>query len=187
MTADEFWQAIGEAAHPDPYRHAERVVARLAKGDVDDIIDFDLHWTQARSRAYTAPLWGAATLIQRRPVLDDAFEYFRAWLVLQGQQAYDRAVADPDSLADVIRCDDGLAPSFEGCPAYDAWLIATGSLHDPESWDAWVRAAEARHGAYGALPDLAGRLEDDADGEASRQRLLRLSTLFAADGRARPQ
>jgi hypothetical protein len=186
MTADEFWQAIGETVHPDPYRHAQRVVARLRQGDVDDIIDFDLHWTQAQSRAYTASLWDAARLIQRHPVLDDAFEYFRAWLVLQGPQVFDRAVADPDSLADVIHPDDRLDRSFEGCPAYDAWAIATGSAHDPESWDAWVRAAEARHGAYVALPDLEGRLEDDGDGDALRRRLPRLSTLFPEDGGARP-
>jgi hypothetical protein len=32
---------------------------------------------------------------------DDGFDYFRSWLMLQGRETFGRAVAAPDSLADL--------------------------------------------------------------------------------------
>lgn len=34
---------------------------------------------------------------------DDGFEYFRAWLISRGKKVYEKAMADPDTLAEV--CD----------------------------------------------------------------------------------
>ncbi|RYD33126.1 MAG: DUF4240 domain-containing protein, partial [Verrucomicrobiaceae bacterium] len=43
---------------------------------------------------------------------DDAFSDFRATLISQGQEIYERALADPDSLADVDYGED--EPCYEG-------------------------------------------------------------------------
>ena len=63
---------------------------------------------------------------------DDGFEYFRGWLILQGREVFERAVADPDSLAEVpavravaaevgdLECEEALGI------AHDAYLKATG-------------------------------------------------------------
>lgn len=55
---------------------------------------------ELRARSYQVDLWGAAYLINGG-CSDDGFEYFRGWLMAQGRDVFERAVADPDSLADV--------------------------------------------------------------------------------------
>ena len=51
--------------------------------------------------AYTWDLWGAAYLINGG-CSDDGFAYFRSWLISRGRAAYEEAVRDPDSLADLV-------------------------------------------------------------------------------------
>jgi len=43
MTRDEFWEHIRTTRRTDPHAHVERLVKRLAKLPVEDILDFD-HW-----------------------------------------------------------------------------------------------------------------------------------------------
>ena len=43
-------------------------------------------------------MWGAAYVIHGG-CSDDGFEYFRRWLISRGRKAYEAALADPDSLA----------------------------------------------------------------------------------------
>jgi hypothetical protein len=45
-------------------------------------------------------LWAAAYVINGG-CSDDGFDYFRAWLMLQGQGTFGQAVADLDSPADL--------------------------------------------------------------------------------------
>lgn len=51
-------------------------------------------------RAHHWPLWGAAYVIHGG-CSDDTFADFRASLISRGQAAFERALADPDSLAGV--------------------------------------------------------------------------------------
>jgi len=48
--------------------------------------------------SYRVDLWGAAYLINGG-CSDDAFEYFRGWLIVQGRGTYERIVADPPILS----------------------------------------------------------------------------------------
>jgi hypothetical protein len=50
------------------------------------------------ARAYTWDLWAAAYVINGG-CSDDGFEYFRAWLISRGSDTFEKALADPDSLA----------------------------------------------------------------------------------------
>ena len=45
-------------------------------------------------------LWGAAYLINGG-CSDDGFDHFRGWLMTQGREVFARAVAEPDSLAEL--------------------------------------------------------------------------------------
>jgi hypothetical protein len=58
-------------------------------------------WLQvAVAEGYTSGLYAASYLVNGGGSLD-GFYYFRAWLVFQGRMAHRRAIAEPDSLADV--------------------------------------------------------------------------------------
>lgn len=48
----------------------------------------------------TGGSWQAAYLINGG-CSDDGFEYFRGWLLTQGREVFERAVALPDTLADL--------------------------------------------------------------------------------------
>lgn len=124
MTADEFWDHIRATRRRDPEEHVERLVARLAKLPADEISAFGRVWYERLAAAYTNRLWGAAYLINGG-CSDDGFEYFRNWLMLQGRRVYEAALADPDTLADVVWEPD--EAEHECYPAQDAYARATGA------------------------------------------------------------
>src|SRR5689334_7085608 len=105
MTRKQFWAHIRATRRIEPEAHVERLVNRLAKLPVNDILDFNHWWDIALSEAYLWDLWGAAYLINGG-ASDDGFEYFCRWLILQGQGVFENAVKTPDSLADVVDPDE---------------------------------------------------------------------------------
>jgi len=54
-------------------------------------------------KAYIAELWDVAFILASGwGCSDDGFEYFRAWLIGQGKDVYEKALSDPESLVDVV-------------------------------------------------------------------------------------
>ena len=51
--------------------------------------------------SYRHPLWAAAYLVNGG-CSDDGFEYFRRWLIGQGEAVYTAALRDPESLLSVV-------------------------------------------------------------------------------------
>src|SRR5262245_38625607 len=103
MHADDFWRIIDRVHASNPDDMDARCEALRA--ELEQLSDFDLksfieHFDGADARAYDWKLWGAAYLIQGG-CSDDAFSDFRATLISMGRNFYERALADPDSLADV--------------------------------------------------------------------------------------
>ncbi len=114
MNTDEFWQLI-DTVHRDSRgdmdRKCELLKIRLEAMDEPELQSFDHHFSTMNAAAYTWPLWGAAYVMEGG-CSDDAFIDFRATLISQGRAVYERALADPDSLADVDYDEDG--PCYEG-------------------------------------------------------------------------
>ncbi|MFF2651885.1 DUF4240 domain-containing protein [Streptomyces sp. NPDC058045] len=104
MDETEFWEIVDgtrEAAGGDPEDHADLLVQRLAQSDPDAVLDFARHFEARYNRAYRWDLWGAAWVLLGG-ASDDAFEYFRCWLIGQGREVFEGALHDPDSLADLL-------------------------------------------------------------------------------------
>ncbi|MEU6821233.1 DUF4240 domain-containing protein [Streptomyces atriruber] len=104
MDETEFWEIVDstrEAAGGDPEDHAELLVERLLQSDPDSVLDFARHFEARYNRAYRWDLWGAAWVLLGG-ASDDAFDYFRCWLIGQGREVFEGAVHDPDSLADLL-------------------------------------------------------------------------------------
>jgi hypothetical protein len=148
----------------------------VADRPAEEIIEFQRRFVQVRDSAYRNPLWGAAHLIEGG-CGDDGFRDFRAGLVLQGRERFTRAVADPDSLADlpvVVRMATEDA-GWLGCEdmnfaARTAYARREGEI---DTFDAAVKAsAEARR------PEPLGAAWDFDDEAATRARLPRLAALF---------
>ncbi|QIP88743.1 DUF4240 domain-containing protein [Streptomyces sp. Tu 2975] len=104
MDETEFWEIIDstrEAAEGDPEEHAELLVERLLQLDPDSVLDFARHFEARYNRAYHWDLWGAAAVLLGG-ASDDAFDYFRCWLIGQGRETFESAVHEPDALAELL-------------------------------------------------------------------------------------
>ncbi|MFI6488241.1 DUF4240 domain-containing protein [Streptomyces sp. NPDC050564] len=104
MDETEFWELVDttrEAAEGDPEEQADLLVERLVQLDPDAVLDFARHFEARYNRAYRWDLWGAAWVLLDG-ASDDAFDFFRCWLIGQGREVFEGAVHDPDSLADLL-------------------------------------------------------------------------------------
>jgi Protein of unknown function (DUF4240) len=115
MPADQFWQIIERTGPSDHTLDAQMDVLRatLRELSLEDIISFEVAFRRYLNNAYAWDLWGAACVINGG-CSDDGFEYFRRWLVSRGRDVYERALADPDSLAELqAQLDPNRAWEFE--------------------------------------------------------------------------
>jgi hypothetical protein len=89
-----FWKVIEDAYRPDPIDHFEALKERLGGLKWFEVIEFQAKFDEAIASANLIDLWGAAYL--------DGFRDFRVWLVGRGRRAYEHALKNPDSLADIL-------------------------------------------------------------------------------------
>lgn len=82
-------------------------------------------------------LWDAAGIMKEYGCSDDGFIDFRAWLIAQGREIYFAALADPDSLADVVPYGDCCFEqlSYVGDYAYEQ--LTGKSTYDQTDWSAY--------------------------------------------------
>lgn len=82
-------------------------------------------------------LWDAAGIMKEYGCSDDGFIDFRAWLIAQGCEVYFAALADPDSLADVVPYGDCCFEqlSYVGDYAYEQ--LTGKSAYDQTDWSAY--------------------------------------------------
>jgi hypothetical protein len=103
MTRDQFWRII-EKIHresgTDIDKRFEVLEAALGKLSLAEVQSFDTHFTDCHDRAYKWGLWGAAYVIGGG-CSDDGFSDFRNTLITCGRKIFERALKDPDSLADL--------------------------------------------------------------------------------------
>ena len=103
MTKDKFWEvidnarAIAPALEGEPLR--ESLYKQLLKLSPDELVGFDCAWQEYRRIANSPQLIAAACIINGG-TSDDRFDYFKNWLILQGQYVFRQVLKDPDALAE---------------------------------------------------------------------------------------
>ncbi|MFJ5528590.1 DUF4240 domain-containing protein [Streptomyces sp. NPDC093261] len=104
MDETEFWALVDssrEAAGGDADEQADQLVERLLQLDPETVLDFARHFECRYNRAYRWDLWGAAWVLLDG-ASDDAFDFFRCWLIGQGREVFEGALHDPDALAGLL-------------------------------------------------------------------------------------
>lgn len=174
MSVEEFWQVVESAresaADPsDAEDVAERTLALLTALPVEKVALLAQPLWDLRARSYRWNLWHAAYLINGG-CSDDGFEYFRGWLLTQGREAFERAVADPDTLADL--------PAVQRVAAGDVADLECESMYGVV-WDAYevVTGGHEPPAVTGRYPRL-GPGWDFEDADEDRRRLPKLAALF---------
>ncbi len=134
MDTKAFWELIDktrEAATGDARKQSGLLTEELAKLPAEEIISFQTIFYNLKDKAYIGNLWDAAQLIEYG-CSDSGFEEFREWLVGRGEEAYDNAIKDPETLVDVLEVGEQIFPTLLG-PALDAYEKVTQKDMPPMS------------------------------------------------------
>lgn len=101
MDAAAFWDIIEaartSAGHGKPFHEA--LADHLANHNEQEVLEYQENFDEVHQTLYRWDLWAAAYLIGGG-CSDDSFMDFRAGLIAQGRDWYQKAAASPDSLAD---------------------------------------------------------------------------------------
>jgi hypothetical protein len=170
MDEKRFWDIIARACKrgADPQEWDDNLVQQLARLPPEEIVAWGHLFDQKTNALYTVDHWGAAYTINGG-ASDDGFYYFRCWLVGMGKKVYEAALADPDSLADVVSPDE----------EYEAEIYSVAAA----AWEARGLAEADFHKAAEALgrrldSKLKGRDWDFDDDAKVRKKLPRLAALY---------
>ncbi|MFF2660700.1 DUF4240 domain-containing protein [Kitasatospora sp. NPDC058032] len=124
MNTDAFWELIEDCRRQATGRD-ERLAwlhTELSQRPVAEVVRFQASLEEVTDDGYSWELWAAAERIFGGWCSDDGFFYFRLWLVALGRVAFERALAEPDTLADAPE-----VRKLVGCPR-SAW---------GEDWPEW--------------------------------------------------
>ncbi|GAA3236803.1 DUF4240 domain-containing protein [Actinocorallia longicatena] len=174
MDRDTFWKII-EASGADH----ERLAGLLAERRPEEILDFRGHYDEVHHGLYRWDVWAAGYLIGGG-CSDDSFMDFRAGVIAQGRDWYDRASASPDSLAEHPSVRESAAEGGDEALFYEDFTYAPGEAYVRATGTddtAFYEALERRH--PGGRPDTDMGEDFDFDDSAEmHRRLPLLASLF---------
>jgi hypothetical protein len=135
MKKDRFWSIVEATRLDPPTRRSDvdigernrRYKLALARLKPQEIVDYQLALEERLIEAYRWDLWAAATLINDG-CNETSFRHFRSWLVAQGQEVFEAALRDPESLAENAELGlevDAHYPAFWSIPG-DVYREKTG-------------------------------------------------------------
>ncbi|MFC5002216.1 DUF4240 domain-containing protein [Dactylosporangium cerinum] len=173
----DVWRAVEQARAGLPVtaeaeKVAESMVRLLSRWQPADIAAFDRPVRELLAVSYRSDLWAAAYIINGG-ASDDGFDYFRGWLIAQGRDTFERALADPDSLAGHPAVVAAAAEGRDDLEGEDILGVAWQAYRDVTGADGLPRPVDPV-----ALPDLDPDWDFDFDDSAEmRRRLPRLAAL----------
>ena len=128
MDEQRFWAIIDRTAlhEADPEGQTDALRAELEGLSADEVLAFRNIFEAQLARAYTWDLWAAA-YIAHGGASDDGFEYFRRWMVSKGRVVFERLLAHPDDLPDVLVYD------IEGVLEFEEILYVTNDVWSEKS------------------------------------------------------
>ncbi|MEM7517465.1 MAG: DUF4240 domain-containing protein, partial [Planctomycetota bacterium] len=131
MDSEAFWTILDRVSRASkrPRERARSLQRELQSCTPEQIARFDHLFDERIEESYTWELWGAAYVI-RGGCGDDGFEYFRNWLISEGRKVFEKALRDPDSLADLPRIEDAENEAF-GYVAQEVYEELTGGDFPP--------------------------------------------------------
>jgi predicted DNA-binding WGR domain protein len=172
----KFWRLIElsrKGSGGDAYVQLENLRERLLKLAEDELRSFDRVLWDLMDVSYRADLWGAAYIINGG-CSDDGFDYFRGWLILQGEKTFTEALRNPDSLATRVRHALNAGGEFE---CEDVLGIAA-QVHEAKTGGADFHVGQATRQGASLVGDLEAWEDVDSTQENARRLYPRLGKLF---------
>jgi hypothetical protein len=108
-----FWAVIAEAraaADPDDIDEVVGAIEEaIAALDDEELVAFHHQFLRQYWKCYRYEIRAAAMVIGGDEASEDFYDDFCCWLIAQGQERFDKTLADPDSLAALEIVTDDLA------------------------------------------------------------------------------
>ena len=103
LNIDVFWEIIEKSLKNTNDEDAQLAFLRdeIGKLTLKEIIGFRIQTDALLYDTYNSEMW-CAGYIMNGGCSDDAFEYFRNWVISRGKEVYNNAKANPDSLINAI-------------------------------------------------------------------------------------
>lgn len=163
MSDDDFWNLIGTTTsfENDPERQLAVLRAHLERLPVEQVEAFEAAFDGLMKRSYSWELWGADYVVHGG-ASDDAFEYFRCWLISKGRRVYEKAMADPDSLADM------LAPDVEGVLEFEDFAYVARDVWSKKTGTPGNQMPNAANLSYPGVEPTGTRFEEEPEYLAKR-------------------
>ncbi|WPR70776.1 DUF4240 domain-containing protein [Flavobacterium sp. NG2] len=124
LDEDLYWTIIANSLKDNlPQEDREIILANeVEKLSPKEIIGFRLRTDKLLYDTYTSNLWCAAFLMNDGTTDASSFDYFRCWLISQGKETFYKAVANPDSLVNLLK-EGQTTYEFEGF-----WFVAMNAF-----------------------------------------------------------
>jgi hypothetical protein len=136
-----FWTLVDSttALEANPQRQLAALHEALSKLSVNEIERYEVAFDSEMKRSYSWDLWGAVYVVHGG-ASDDGFEYFRCWLISKGKRTFEKVLADPDGLADVLPPDVRGVLEFEqfAYVARKTWAEKTAKPSNQMPNAAWM-------------------------------------------------
>jgi hypothetical protein len=135
MDEEKFWQLIesSQTENNDTDAQLEILQEKLEALSPDEIIAFDRIFDKFYWQSYDWKLWAAAYIINGG-CSDDGFDYFRSGLILQGEKVFNAALADPESLVNVLTFEDGdLAQNSDWAIGVEEFLYLASHVYEEKT------------------------------------------------------
>jgi len=102
LDENKYWTIIEKSflSSSDYNIQRTKLLKELTQLNPKEIIGFDLRTTKLLKDSYISEMWCAA-YIMKGGCSDDAFEYFRCWLISKGKDIYYKASKNPDALSEI--------------------------------------------------------------------------------------
>jgi hypothetical protein len=175
----QFWKLIEDARlqvldPADGEVIAVQAAALLSAWPREESVAAEQVLSGLMAESYRVALWAAAYLVNGG-CSEDGFDYFRGWLIVQGRDVFEHAVADPDTLADL--------PVIQVAAASATFVECEETLHIAAKAHQATTGEELPHDAYTThCPELDAELDFDFGDRAEMQRRLpRLTALCWPD------
>lgn len=172
MDERQFWKIITAAYVDDEDTWLDSLRSQLLNLPPHDIVAFAFRFDALLDAAYKIDLWGAAYLVNGG-CADDLFHWFRCWLVGRGELIYQRALEDPDTLADVLTGEWTTTVSLDAAPNR-AWVEKTGRAEE----EFFRELDKLRTGGHAILQGTDWDFDDNSE---MRRRFPQLSAIYLDD------
>lgn len=125
MDETKFWNLLARSRQHGPSDQYDTLVGLLEELPSMELVRFEQIYDCFVAAAERGDVYGASAVLTGSTLSDDSFLYFRNWLVAQGREVYEQALAEPDTLSALPEVDSGHG-AWDQDIVYAAWDVLGG-------------------------------------------------------------